>query len=164
MRARMQNGFTYVATLFAVAVIGIGLAAKGVQWHAAKQREREVELLFIGEEFRRAIALYYYRTPGAAREYPKSLDDLIEDNRYPGVQRYLRQIYRDPMTGKREWGLIHHVQGGIMGVHSLSRGVPMKTGGFSPQQHTLSSRTSYAEWHFVFVPIEPTGPAKSARK
>lgn len=163
MRAGGQNGFTYVAMLFVVALVGIGLAAKGVQWQTERKREKEKQLLFIGEEFRKAIALYYYRTPGVAREYPNSLDDLIEDNRYPGIQRYLREIYRDPMTGRREWGLIHHTQGGIIGVHSLSKGEPMKNARFSPQQHALAGKTSYAEWQFIFVPVA-TGPATATPK
>lgn len=156
MRDHSQRGFTYVATLFAVAVIGVGLAAKGLQWHAAKQRDKETELLFVGEEFRKAIALYYYRTPGAVQEYPRSLEDLIEDNRYPGVQRYLRRIYRDPMTSKREWGLILTPNGRVMGVHSLSKDKPLKTAKFAPQHKAFAEKTSYLDWQFVFVPVTST--------
>src|SRR5262249_9242669 len=97
------RGFTYLAMLAAVAVIGIGLAAAGEVWSQARQREREQELLFAGNQFRQAIALYERRTPGGARRYPEKLADLLLDKRYPVVQRYLRRIYADPMTGKAEW-------------------------------------------------------------
>jgi hypothetical protein len=42
------------------------------------------------------------------------------------MQRYLRRIYRDPMTSKTEWGLVQSVDGRIMGVHSLSKDKPLK--------------------------------------
>ena len=150
-----QGGFTYVVMLFAVAVIGIGLASKGVEWDRSAQRAREAELLFVGHEFRKAIALYYYRTPGQVHQYPKSLEELVEDPRYPGTQRYLRRIYRDPMTGKPEWGLISHPAGGIMGVHSLSKQTPFKQGNFSEADKDFEGKATHADWQFVFTPAIP---------
>ena len=148
-----QAGFTYLGLLFAVAIAGAGLAAVGIVWHADRQRGKEAELLFIGNEFRRAIALYYYRTPGQAHEYPRSLDDLIEDGRFPGVQRYLRRVYRDPMTGKAEWGLVLSPGGRIMGVHSLSKERPLKVEHSSPANREFTDKRAYYEWEFVFVPV-----------
>src|SRR3990170_6452118 len=79
-----QRGFTYLAMLLAVAVIGIGLAAAGQVWTTAAQREKEQQLLFVGNQYRRAIGLYHRNspnqlTPGVA--YPKALKDLLEDKR-----------------------------------------------------------------------------------
>ena len=154
-----QQGFTYVALLISVAIIGVGLAAKGVEWDRAAQRAREAELLFVGNEFRRAIALYYYRSPSSIAEYPKSLEDLLEDPRYPGTQRYLRRIYRDPVTGRPEWGLI--TAGGlIIGVHSLSTDQPIRSGNFSEADRGFASKGSYAEWHFTFSPPVSASPAR----
>ena len=65
-----QGGFTYLALLIAVALIGIGLVAASEVWSQSRQREKEQELLFIGEQFRQAIGMYYERTPGAVRRYP----------------------------------------------------------------------------------------------
>lgn len=152
MNGRSQLGFTYVALLIALAVLGVGLAATGVAWQNAVQRDREADLLFIGQEFREAIALYYLRAPGQVHEYPKSLEDLMEDQRFPGVQRYLRQVYRDPMTGQTEWGLVLTPTGRIMGVHSLSRGTPLKTARFPEADRHLAGSTTYVDWQFVFVP------------
>ena len=109
-------------------------------------------MLFIGEEFRQAIALYYLRSPGQAHEYPKSLEELTADSRFGGIQRYLRKVYRDPMTGKAEWGLILTPAGRIMGVHSLSRERPLKTGGFLEKHQEFSGTTSYADWKFIHTP------------
>lgn len=152
-----QQGFTYVALLISVAVIGVGLAAKGVEWDRSAQRAREAELLFVGNEFRRAIAFYYYRSPGPAPEYPRALEDLLDDPRYPGTQRYLRRIYRDPMTGKPEWGLVT-AGGQIIGVHSLSTGRPIKSGNFSALNPDFALTISYSEWRFTFSPALSSPP------
>ena len=141
--------------LTAVAVIGIGLAAAGDIWSQARQREKETELLFVGNQFRQAIALYERRTPGAARRFPEKLQDLLLDKRYPNVQRYLRKIYADPMTGKPEWGLVTAPDGGIMGVYSLSEDAPLKTANFSNADHSFEGKTRYSEWKFVYAPSTP---------
>lgn len=146
-----QQGFTYVVLLFVVAMLGVGLAAKGIEWERSAQRARESELISTGNEIRKAIALYYYRSPGGAHELPKSLDELLEDPRYPGTQRYLRRVYRDPMTGKTEWGLVT-IGGRIVGVHSLSTSQPMKSGNFRESESDFASKDSYAEWRFTFSP------------
>ncbi len=161
MGTRHQKGFTYIALLIIVAVMGAGLASKGVAWQNSGQREKEANLLFIGEEFKEAIALYYLRSPGQAQEYPKSLEDLLSDTRFGGTQRYLRKIYRDPMTGKAEWGLIQTPAGRIMGVHSLSREVPMKTGNFKGANQQFVGSKSYEDWRFLFLP--PTTPISSSK-
>ncbi len=149
---KAQAGFTYLAMLLAVAVIGAGLAATGQVWSVANQRERERDLLFVGHAFRNAIQRYYEQTPGAARRYPPKLEDLIEDKRYPGVRRYLRKLYRDPMTGKSEWGLVMAPEGGVQGVYSLSTEHPMKQNGFDPVDIDLEGAKSFADWRFLYAP------------
>lgn len=146
-----EDGFTYLALLFAVATMSAGLAAAGLEWQTSAQRQKEAQLLFIGREFQRAIALYYYRSPGGAFEYPRSLEELLEDSRSVGVQRYLRRIYRDPMTNRAEWGLVLSADGRITGVRSLSERQPLKTGNF-PEAFPFDGRKRYADWEFVFVP------------
>jgi type II secretory pathway pseudopilin PulG len=147
-----SRGFTYLGLLFAIAIMGAVLAATGIVWHTAQQREKERELLFVGNQFRHAIQLYYERSPAGAPQYPKSLEDLLKDKRYVTVERYLRKIYRDPMTGSTEWGLVTMPDGSIMGVYSLSDETPIKQGGFSEKDAAFEGRGSYREWQFVFVP------------
>lgn len=144
-----------MSLLFFVAMLGIGLAATAVSWTGASQREKERELLFIGIEFRDAIALYYNRSPGVIKEFPKDLNDLIKDQRYPNIQRYLRRIYRDPMTGQAKWGTVPAPGGGIMGVYSLSSDAPIKKAGFTEQQKGFGEAGSYADWKFVYQPPTP---------
>jgi hypothetical protein len=152
---RYQRGFSYLAILFFVAISTVALAATGVLWSTERKRDNEIELLAIGTEFQYAIGLYYQRSPGAAKRYPQTLNDLLKDARFLTVQRYLRQIYVDPMTGKREWGLIQAPEGGVMGIYSLSSGVPMKQTNFPALLESFNDKTSYQDWRFIYRPPDP---------
>jgi len=146
-----EAGFTYLALLLAIALIGIGLAATGEVASTAAQREKERELLFAGGEFRRAIRAYTLASPGVQR-YPQRLEDLLEDKRFPFTRRYLRRIYRDPMTGKRDWVPVEAPGGGIMGVHSRSKRGALKTANFTAADAALEGKARYDEWEFVYAP------------
>lgn len=157
-----EAGFTYLVMLVAVIVIGVGLAATGEVWSHSRQREKELELLFVGNQFRQAIGLYYQRTRDQrtcpVKCYPAKLEDLLQDKRDPGVQRYLRKLYVDPMTGKPEWGLVKAPGGGIMGVYSLSSAAPIKREGFKARDQTLTGATTYYEWRFAYEPPQASPP------
>jgi type II secretory pathway pseudopilin PulG len=146
-------GYTYLAVLLAVAAIGIGLAGAGEVWRHAAQREKEQELLFVGNQFRRAIASYYERTPGAVKRYPARLQDLLQDPRFPGTQRHLRKLYSDPMSGTPAWGLIPAPDGGIMGIHSLSDARTIKSGSFPARDRSFEGTSRYSEWRFFYQPL-----------
>jgi type II secretory pathway pseudopilin PulG len=150
---RATRGYTYAAVLLAVAAIGVGLAAAGEVWRHVAQREKEQELLFIGNQFRRAIASYYERTPGPAKRYPAKLEDLLQDPRFPGTQRHLRKIYADPISGKPAWGLIAAPDGGIMGIHSLSEARTIKSASFLPRDRSFEGTSRYSEWRFFYQPL-----------
>ncbi len=147
-----QSGFTYLAALLAVALMGTGLAAIGAVWHTAQQREKERELLFIGHQFCKAIESYYQKSPGVGKRYPRTLEVLLQDDRFLVPLRHLRQIYADPLTGKTEWGTVPAADGGIMGVYSLSEDAPVKTGGFADADREFEGKNKYAEWKFIFLP------------
>lgn len=149
---RRQGGFTYLTVLFAIAVAGVVLARTGIDWSQASQREKEKELLFVGNQYRQAITLYYQRTPGAIKRYPAKLEDLLTDTRYNPPQHYLRNLYRDPVTNQQQWGMITAPEGGIMGVHSLSDATPYKSTNFSYQDQAFESATKYSDWKFFYSP------------
>lgn len=148
-KRRYSAGFTYVGLLLLVAMMGISLTVVCQVWQTMQKREKEVELLFVGDQIRRAIGLYYANTPGGRERYPRSLEDLLKDPRYPGVRRYLRKIYRDPITGRAEWGL---VKAGdvITGVYSLSDEEPLKKTEFRLVDRSFEGKTKYSDW--VFFP------------
>jgi type II secretory pathway pseudopilin PulG len=147
MLPRTQFGYTYLTLLFAVAVVGVGLASASSLWHTAQMREKERELLYVGEQYRKAIEEYYKQ----GKTYPRELTQLLRDQRVPGVRRYLRKLYRDPITGKSEWGLVKSPDGGIAGVHSLSEEAPFKQAEFSKAQAEFTGKTKYSDWKFAYL-------------
>ncbi len=158
---RQENiqGFTYLALLIAVAIMGVALAATGLVWHTVAQRNKEQELLFAGHAIRNAIALYYERTPGTAKQYPKKLEDLLEDKRQAQLARYLRQVYRDPFTAKKDWGIVPGPGETIMGVYSLSKATPFKQANFDEADKEFENQSSLQDWKFVYSPKQQSAPA-----
>jgi type II secretory pathway pseudopilin PulG len=134
-----------------VAMMAGGLALAGEVWHTSAMREKEADLLHIGDEYRKAIERYYVSGP---KQYPKSLADLVKDPRKPGTVRHLRRLYPDPITGKEEWGLVKSDDGGIAGVYSTSEAAPLKTGGFAVRDASFEGKTKYSDWQFIFAPAQ----------
>jgi type II secretory pathway pseudopilin PulG len=78
-----------VALLVAMTVMAIVLSTAMPVYQTVARREREAELVFRGEQYARAIALFQRKYANAL---PPSVDVLIE-------QRFLRKKYKDPITG-----------------------------------------------------------------
>jgi type II secretory pathway pseudopilin PulG len=144
-----QNGFTYLTVLFLVAFMGLGLSIAGEVWHTSLMREREAQLLYAGNQYRRAIERYYL---SGLKQFPRTLEDLLKDPRKPGTERYLRKLYPDPLSGKSEWGIVKAPDGGIMGVFSQSEDKPIKTAGFALVNRDFEGAEKYADWKFVYNP------------
>ncbi|MBI2960738.1 MAG: type II secretion system protein [Betaproteobacteria bacterium] len=125
--------------------MGIALTVVTEVWQTVQKRDREEELLFAGDQIRRALAMHFADTS----TYPHRLEDLLRDPAFPGVRRYLRKIYRDPMTGRAEWGLVKSVGDTIIGVHSLSDAQPFKKSGFSLDDRDFGRKKKYSDWVFV---------------
>lgn len=147
--ARRQGGFVYIALLIGLAIIGVGLGATSEVWTFTRQREKEQELLFIGNQFRQAITRFYLQSPPAARRFPLTLDELLEDARTPDKpQRFLRQLYTDPMTNSTQWGEVRLPSGQLVGVYSQSEDTPVKVYGFAMRDKNLLEKERYSEWVF----------------
>jgi len=164
-----QAGFTYLGALFLVVLMGAALAGAGQMWSTAAVRAKERELLWVGTQYARALRRYYDNSPGV-KQYPVSLEELLEDNRHPVPRRYLRRLYPDPFTGKADWDFVLTVDGRIAGVHSQSSREAMKTARFPPEWSDFEGKTRYAEWEFVAdraflsgapaaVPASPAAPS-----
>lgn len=149
MKTAEQRGFTYLTALFVLAIMAGGLALAGEVWNTSAMREKEAELLHVGNEYRKAIERYYL---SGARQYPKNLADLVKDPRQPGTVRHLRKLYPDPITGKEEWGLFRGPDGGIAGVFSLSEDKPLKSGGFAVRDKEFEAKEKYSDWKFTYAP------------
>lgn len=147
------RGFTYMGTLVLLIISGIALTEASKYWQTIAKREREMVLLFRGDQIRRAIQSYYKKSPsGRTPSYPQKLKDLLRDPRMPGVTRHLRKLYKDPMTDDGQWRLILDTAGRVKGVFSKSSEVPLKTGNFSLEYNEFEKATKYSDWKFVCLP------------
>lgn len=142
-----QRGFSYIGLLLMIAIAGVGLAAVGMRWHHQLRAEKEKQLLFVGHQYRAAIASYQAANPSGVNMYPVSLDDLLLDKRYPNIKRHLRKRYDDPITGSAEWGLIRQ-RGRIIGIYSLSTEKPIKQAGFASDDRGFKGASRYSQWVF----------------
>ncbi len=97
--AHGEDGFILIAVLFLVALLLIGLAVAAPRMAKSIQRDNEIEAVHRGEQYKRAIQLYYRKFG----RYPSSIDQLVDTNNI----RFLRKKYTDPITGKDDWRLIH---------------------------------------------------------
>lgn len=147
----VEAGFTLLWVLFLLVVMGLGLAALGRAWHLADLRDKEAQLLFVGDEYRRALESYYRAAPGKEKSYPKALADLLGDKRYPYPVRHLRRLYPDPLTNSQAWGLVKQGEE-ITGVYSLGAGTPLKSAGFPKQYEDFTDKASYRDWIFAANP------------
>ena len=153
VRRAGQGGFTYLGILVLVVLIGLMLAAAGEVASTQAQREREVELLFIGHQYRNAIERYV-RTN---RRWPTALAELVQDTSGAlATQHFLRRLYRDPMTGAADWTLLPGTNGGFMGVASASARAPLKHAGFDPADVDFDKAEKYSDWTFVYDPHRNT--------
>jgi type II secretory pathway pseudopilin PulG len=128
-------------------------------WATALKREREAQLLFVGDQYRRAIESYWRASPGPVKTLPASLEMLLEDDRFPTPVRHLRRLYPDPMDAESPWALVK-AGNGILGVHSRSEAVPLKRSGFPPHLLGFEGATNYRQWRFVFQLPRPGAPGR----
>jgi type II secretory pathway pseudopilin PulG len=160
---RTNSGFTYIGLLILVAIMGVTLATVGVFWSTSQKRAKEQQLLFIGNQFSNAIYAYYQNPPkNGINQYPKRLEDLLQDNRQPHTVRYLRKIFADPITGTTKWGLVKSADGGIIGVYSLSEAAPLKTANFGKGNEKFAGKKHYSEWQFTSGAMGGTALAANA--
>jgi hypothetical protein len=124
------------------------LSAAGTMWSVAAQRDKELDLLFIGHQYRDAIARYFF----TAHRYPRELTDLLTDDSSVVPRHFLRKIYLDPMTGAADWNVIRSPDGGVMGLASSSQAKPIRRANFELDDAGFEDTECYCDWQFIFVP------------
>ena len=157
------QGFTYLGVLFALALIGMSLAAAGTVWSLETRRQREQQLLWVGHQFRDAIARYYASAPTGLRQYPRELGELLDDQRGAVLALLLPSMYVDPVTGSPDWQIIRSPDGAILGVASSAMEIPIKRTGFEPVDAAFEQSDCYCNWHFVYLPQLAGTPTALAR-
>jgi len=167
-----ECGYAMAALLVTLAVMSVLMTAALPAWRHESQREKEAELVFRGEQYARAVALFRAKNQNA---FPPSVDVLVQG-------KFLRKKYLDPITGK-EFDLIGvgsqtpaaaqppgagrggtppaaatppavgtgrstNISGGIMGVHSKSQETSIRI---------YKGQSRYDQWNFVFTAMNRPG-------
>ena len=91
-----QQGYTLAGALALIAIMSILMALSLPIWSRVKLRDNEEELIFRGKEYVEAIARYHARF----HSFPADLETLYK-------QKFIRKLYKDPMTKTGEWKVLH---------------------------------------------------------
>ena len=114
MRRRKESGFALLLVFLMASAIAITLYLELPREAFESQRQKEQMLIERGEQYKLAIRRFVQANPN---RWPASMDELESFNN----RRFLRHRYKDPMTGKDEWRLIH-IQGGVLTDSKLNKG------------------------------------------
>lgn len=163
-----QAGYALIIVLLMVALVAIALTAALPRPVTQGQREREEELIFRGEQYRRAIGLFNWKFG----RLPLSLDELL----YTSQLGFLRRPWPDPMSAEGEWRvirvgptgeLIGSVTGGAgVNLQALSGGQPQ--GSATRRQEAASTRSSASSSTsgtnpYPIIGVASTSTARSIR-
>ena len=100
-----ESGYALLLVFMMAAAVALMLYIELPRVAFEAQRNKEALLIERGEQYQRAIQLYFRRF----KKYPASIEELESTNNI----RFLRRRYADPLTGKTEWRLIHVGPGGV---------------------------------------------------
>lgn len=143
-----QGGWGYLGMLFLVFLLSLGLGTTVEIDSTLERRDREVELVAVGNLYREAIESYYLSATAGPRRYPASLEYLLKDSRHLVTRRYMRRNYLDPMTSRPFTALVAP-DGGIWGVASVSGKKPLRVA-LPGGAMSVDAAQSYRDWQFIY--------------
>lgn len=152
--SRAQDGFALPSVLVLTILVGIGAGVAADSVTGTIQRQKERDLLFVGQQYRRAIQGYYLAAQN--RQYPRELEELLQDPRFQRV-RHIRRLYSDPISGS-SMEVIRGDGGRIIGVRSASLLRPFRQANFRWQNREFAGAGHYSDWKFIYVPQEALVP------
>jgi len=160
MKRASGRGYALIAALILVMLVSLAatIAVNAAQLDA--QREREAQLLFIGNQFRDALGSYNAAPVGGIAQYPETIEQLLVDDRWQQARHHLRRMWPDPITRSMDWELVRS-QGRIIGIHSRSKAVPLKRANFD-RGNDFADALNYSEW--VFTARDPGAEAAPAQE
>jgi hypothetical protein len=138
--------------LIIVAAMAFGAMRLDLAQSYRLKRDKEAELLFRGLAYKRAIKAYYSKNS----RYPRQLKELADD-RDSSKPRFMRQLYKDPVTGG-DFKLVLGSEGSIMGVVSASKDTPFKKVDFHKDLEDFGNAKTYGDWKFETKPGSGTSP------
>ena len=107
-----------VVLLIGMAITAVWMSALLPAWRQQVTRQREQDLIFRGEQYARAVALYVMKNRCAL---PTNVDDLV-------AQKYLRKKWKDPITND-DFILVPGAQPGQGGAQQPGAATPGGRGG-----------------------------------
>lgn len=149
-----QRGITLIVVLVMIVILGLSAGLAGQTMSSLVQREREAELLWRGDQYRKAIASYFSgggQGGAGLQAYPLRLEDLLRDPRSLATKRHLRRLYTDPMTGE-PFQTLKDPAGRLNGVRSASEAQPFQQDGFPIEYQDFKDAEKYSAWEFRYTP------------
>lgn len=83
-----DQGYVMAVLLIGMAITAVWMSALLPAWRQQVTRQREQDLIFRGEQYARAVALFYVRNQCTL---PTNVDDLV-------ARKFLRKKWKDPIT------------------------------------------------------------------
>lgn len=114
---KAQTGMTYVFFLWFILVYGILLGSYIEITSTQTKRLKEQDFISTAQLYIKALE-YYYQDH---QVLPKDIKQLLCDGQTYPCKRYLRQIYKDPLT-QQYFIYIYDEQKQIIGVKTIAKG------------------------------------------
>lgn len=99
IKSRNERGYIFLAVMLVMTLMLIALTVEVPRIAQQIKRAKEEEMIHRAQDYVGAIGKYYRKF----NTYPVSMDQLERANNI----RFLRKRYKDPMTGKDDWVLLH---------------------------------------------------------
>lgn len=106
-RPRRESGAILIIFMVVIAVGAIALTAAAQAWSTTWRRDSEEELMFRANQYVLGIIAYRKEHGG---QFPLALEDLNKPG--PRRLRYIRKLYKDPVSRDGRWGLLYLMPGG----------------------------------------------------
>jgi type II secretory pathway pseudopilin PulG len=131
-----EGGYVLLAVIFMTMLVLISLAIAAPKMAMSIQRDKELETIHRGQQYKRAIKLYYQKFGS----YPTSIDQLVQTNQI----RFLRKRYTDPMTGKDDWKPVFFGQAHVRPLGFFGQPLMVATGmgGTSGAMYAVATTTT----------------------
>src|SRR5437763_9052660 len=97
-KLRNEQGYILLSIMLLMTLMLIALSIEVPRIAQQIKRGKEEELIHRGEQYKIAIKRFLRKNG----RYPASLEQLESSN-----VRFLRKRYKDPMTGKDDWKILH---------------------------------------------------------
>ena len=102
-----EEGTLLIILMVGLAIASIALTAATQAWSTTWRRDKEEELIFRGNQYVDAIIAYRKEHGG---QFPLNLEDLYKPG--PRRLRYIRKLYKEPISPDGKWGLLYMMPGG----------------------------------------------------